>query len=273
MIKSIRFLSTAALLASVGAAHAITPSLGIWWNPDESGRGYEIDRQGGTMTLAMYAYDATGKSIWYLGAGDFTAGSDQLVIDAFSYSGGQCFGCAFSSPLGIEFGEVSIQFSDSDHGVLNFPGGSVPIEHFNYGYASKQDQLLGYWSFSAAIADGENGYGPQTLGEFLQFDAHYTAADGTTYVSGTSFVDSSVTALGSYSEADDIYTVDVTLPDGTIHHYELQGSDNVLIGLSNYGVQGTSTSAIATRVEYYAPTLQGQPNAAASFNPLRSAHR
>jgi len=265
MPNLIRSLCAAALLFSLGAAHALTPSLGIWWNPNESGRGYELDRQGGTMSLAMYAYDATGRSTWYLGAGPFDLNQTVFETDAFNYSGGQCFGCAYSTPLGTEFGTVSIDFSDADHGVLTYPGGSVPIEHFNYGYASKQDQLLGYWSFSAVIGDGDSN-GPQTLGEFVLFYSHFTAGDGTVYVSGAGFADPSVTALGSYSAVDDSFTVDVTLPDGTLHHYDqLQGSDNVLIGQSSYGVDSTPTSAVATRVEYYAPQLQGQPNAAASM--------
>ena len=264
MPNLIRLLCVAALLAYVGAAHALTPSLGMWWNPDESGRGYEIDRQGGIMTLVVYAYDATGKSTWYLGTGEFDLNQSVFQTDAFSYSAGQCFGCAFTSPVGTEFGTISIEFSDADHGVLTYPGGSVPIEHLNYGYASKQDELLGYWSFSAVIEDGD-GSGPQTLGEFLLFDSHFTAADGTVYVSGAGFTNPSVTALASYSDTDDFFTVDVTLPDGTLHHYELQGSDNVLIGQSSYGANSTPTGAVATRIEYYAPQLQAQPNAAASM--------
>ncbi len=275
MFKPTRFLCAAALLAGVGTAHAITPSRGVWWNPNASGRGYEIDRQGGILTLAIYGYDATGQSIWYLGAGSYDYTQPDFVADFYSYTGGQCLGCAYNSPVSTEFGTVSIQFSDAEHAVITYPGGSEAIEHFNYGYASKQDRLLGYWSFSAVIADGDS-YGPQSLGEFLLFNAHYSAGDGTVYVSGTSFANPAVTALGTYSEATDSFSVDVTLPDGTLHHYEdMQGDDTLLIGQSSYGADGTPTPAIATRVEYYVQQLQGQPSASASMlaPPARSAQR
>jgi hypothetical protein len=263
MSKPIRFLCAATLLVGVGAAHAFTPSRGMWWNPNESGRGYELDRQGALMTLGIYAYDADGNAAWYLGAGNYDPINSAFQGDFDSFSGGQCFGCAYSSPIAAPFGTVSIQFSDAEHGVLSYPGGSVAIEHFMYGYASKQDRLLGYWSFSAAIASGD-AYGPQTLGEFLAFDSHYSAGDGTVYVSGHDLADPSVTALGSYSDADDIFIVDVTLSDGTIHHYEMQGDDTVLTGLSSYG-NSTPTPAVGTRIDYYVQELESGPASPASM--------
>ncbi len=138
-------------------------------------------------------------------------------------------------------------------------------------YASKQDRLLGYWSFSATIADGD-ALGPQTLGEYLLFDSHYTAADGTIYVSGAGFVNTAVTALGTYSEADQTFSVDVTLPDGTLHHYEVQGDDTLLIGQSSYGAS-EPTPAIATRIEYYAPQLQGTTPASMFGLPAHATQR
>lgn len=263
MSKPIRFVCAAALFFGVGATHAFTPSRGVWWNPNEGGRGYELDRQGAIMTLGIYAYDADGNATWYLGAGNYDPINNAFQGEFDSFSGGQCFGCAYSSPMNIPFGTVSIQFSDAEHGVLSYPGGSVPIEHFMYGYASKQDRLLGYWSFSAGIADG-NQLGPQTLGEFLTFDSHYDAGNGNVYVDGHGLVDSTVTALGTYSDADDTFVVDVTLPDGTIHHYEMQGDDTVLIGESSYG-NSAPTPAVGTRIDYYVQLLEGGPASPASM--------
>jgi hypothetical protein len=130
MSKPIRFVCAAALFFGVGATHAFTPSRGVWWNPNEGGRGYELDRQGAIMTLGIYAYDADGNATWYLGAGNYDPINNAFQGEFDSFSGGQCFGCAYSSPVNIPFGTVSIQFSDAEHGVLSYPGGSVPIEHF-----------------------------------------------------------------------------------------------------------------------------------------------
>jgi hypothetical protein len=240
------------LTMAVTAANAVTPSLGLWWNPDEPGRGYVFDRQGGTMVVTIYAYDAGGDSTWYLGAGAFDSSETAFQADFNSFSGGQCLGCAFRTPSGTEFGTISIDFSDAEHAILTYPGGSTSIEHFIYGYGSQEDKLMGYWVFTAVIPDG-NDYGPQVLGEYLLFDSHYTDATGAVYVQGHGFADPSVAALGHYDEAASAFLVDVTLPDGTAHHYAVSGDDKTLQGLSKYGDNGPTSPAVAVRAEYYSP--------------------
>jgi len=38
----------------------------MWWNPNESGWGISITQQGSIVFAAWYAYDASGKAIWYV---------------------------------------------------------------------------------------------------------------------------------------------------------------------------------------------------------------
>ena len=47
------------------------PTMGLWWNPSESGRGYEIDLQADTMIVTTYVYEQSGDPIWYLSSGTF----------------------------------------------------------------------------------------------------------------------------------------------------------------------------------------------------------
>ena len=43
------------------------PEGGWWWNPNESGRGFFLEWQGGELFIAGYMYDDNGQPIWYLG--------------------------------------------------------------------------------------------------------------------------------------------------------------------------------------------------------------
>jgi hypothetical protein len=39
---------------------------GQWWNPDESGSGYNIDIRNGVLVMTVYSYQADGDAQWYL---------------------------------------------------------------------------------------------------------------------------------------------------------------------------------------------------------------
>lgn len=36
---------------------------GLWWNPDASGSGFQIERQGDVYTLTFYLYEADGSPL------------------------------------------------------------------------------------------------------------------------------------------------------------------------------------------------------------------
>jgi hypothetical protein len=42
-------------------AHAILPDGGWYWNPTESGRGFNIEIQNNVLFVAGFVYDAQGK--------------------------------------------------------------------------------------------------------------------------------------------------------------------------------------------------------------------
>ena len=57
-----------------GAANAIGPTIGgptvgLWYNPQETGRGFNIDLQGDTMIVTTFVYQQSGDPIWYLSSG------------------------------------------------------------------------------------------------------------------------------------------------------------------------------------------------------------
>jgi subtilisin family serine protease len=65
-----RWLSRLALLVGalwlcIGNAFALPPDNGWWWNSSESGSGYAIERQGNSIFMAAFLYEASGAATWY----------------------------------------------------------------------------------------------------------------------------------------------------------------------------------------------------------------
>jgi hypothetical protein len=75
------------------------PESGWWWNPDESGRGFFLEWQGGQLFMAGYMYDANGNPIWYL-SGDTTPSTNlQNYSNAWGqYANGQTLTGAYRAP-------------------------------------------------------------------------------------------------------------------------------------------------------------------------------
>ena len=58
-------------LAAQAAVLLGGPSPGLWWNPNESGRGIAIDLQDGIMVVTTYAYTPQGPATWFISAGSY----------------------------------------------------------------------------------------------------------------------------------------------------------------------------------------------------------
>ena len=97
------------LLLSCNAS-AIIPENGWWWNPNESGRGFNLEVQDNLLFFASFAYDANGNPAWYTAGGPMSSDRDwsgQLVVT----SRGQCFGCAYVDPVRTVVGTATLRFT------------------------------------------------------------------------------------------------------------------------------------------------------------------
>jgi hypothetical protein len=170
--------------------------MGLWYNPTESGRGYEIDLQGDTMIVSTYIYEDSGEPIWYLSSGtyDHTTSTFQSTYD--SYSGGQCFGCPYQAPTvhSGAAGPITITFFTNQTATLTYPGGSTNIVKYQYGFPTRTDVLYGEWAFSYET-------GGVVVGDWIVFDTPFTDSSGNVYVSGHAAGDATTTALGIYNAA------------------------------------------------------------------------
>jgi hypothetical protein len=116
------------------ASTPINPVVGLWWNPDESGSGYNFDVKHGTLVVTIFTYDASGHSEWYLAAGPLATNGATTTFSATldKYRNGQCVGvgCTYRNPgppAGND-GILSITFTSSTSATLTLPGRVTNIQ-------------------------------------------------------------------------------------------------------------------------------------------------
>jgi hypothetical protein len=146
----LRILTFAALLA-VNSAFAITPENGWWWNPQESGMGFNIESQNGTVFIATYVYDNSGDPIWYSGSGQLDTNST-VTVDLQISRNGPCPACPYHAPRTTDEGlPIILQFTSQDEGLVSWQGKNTPIQRFNFNYGTGIQRLIGEWVLIATI--------------------------------------------------------------------------------------------------------------------------
>ncbi len=231
-------VASALLFALADSASALTiggPTQGLWWNPAESGRGYEIDLQGDTMIVTTYVYEQSGDPIWYLSSGtyDHTTGTFQSAYDIFA--NGQCFGCPYVAPTHTgDAGPITITFHTNQTATLTYPGGSTEISKFQYGYPDRTQVLYGEWALTY-ITGGNVG------GDWVVLDTPYTdPASGTQFVSGHAVGNATRTVLGIYDP--NLTEAEIEVTDGTTKRlYEFGVFDDRRLLGSMRATTGTTT--------------------------------
>lgn len=114
--------------AGGAAALPFTPFNGLWWNPDESGTGYNIQVQRGMAVATIFSYTPAGDPVWYYAAGPLTRTADGVAMSSMldRYRGGQCVTCVYAPPTAAgNDGPFSIQFSSSTSATVRLPGGRM----------------------------------------------------------------------------------------------------------------------------------------------------
>jgi hypothetical protein len=113
-------------------ATGFTPTVGLWWNPDESGSGYNFDVKHGVLVVTIFTYDGAGHSEWYLAAGPLTDNGTKFSATLDKYRGGQCVaaGCVYRNPgppAGND-GSISITFTSATSATVTLPGRVTTIQ-------------------------------------------------------------------------------------------------------------------------------------------------
>lgn len=134
---------------------------GWWWNPNEGGRGYSIERNAGTgnVFLATYLYAQSGAAMWY-SSGMASSSSGLYSGELYEYSNGQSLLGSYRVPVATRYGQgVRLEVVQEDRALLTImgdathPGMAVAIRRFefepgslNAGAASGAPQTGWWWS-------------------------------------------------------------------------------------------------------------------------------
>lgn len=157
---------------------AITPENGWWYNPAESGKGFNIEVQRDTVFIATFVYDETGTPIWYSGSGKLKDSTVTLTL--LRFDGGQCIDCTYTKPTSSKaVGPVTVHFTSETSGTLSWQGETVPIERFNFALGGGLERLLGEW----VITIGSPSF-PMYLGARLTY-REVSISDGKRYAMGS----------------------------------------------------------------------------------------
>ncbi|HKE48598.1 MAG TPA: hypothetical protein VKB52_11085 [Rhodanobacteraceae bacterium] len=265
--------SFVAMLASASAATVGGPTMGLWYNPDQSGRGYDIDLQGDTMIVTTYVYEQSGDPIWYLSSGTFNHDTGVFESTYDSYANGQCFGCPYHAPTVTSgaAGPITITFHTNQTATLTYPGGTTDIVKYAYGFPTRTDVLYGEWALSYENAG-------TVAGDWVVLDTPHTdPASGAIFASGHAAGAPTTTVLAIYDPTYREAQIQVT--QGTTQRLYRFGvfDDRRGIGIVMITAQGqaqTQYTATGARLLYkseIAGGIIGQTDEAAKSAPDTAA--
>lgn len=160
-------------------SHAFQPESGWYWNPNESGRGFNIEIQDDKLFVAAFVYDASGTAKWYTAGGNVSASgifSGQLS----SVTNGQCIGCAYRAPTSESSpGNISIKFINSVDAQIVINNVGIDVTRFQFGIENRGHEVL-YGEWATVIGSTQ---APIYFGDRLTFINAYTNS-GKTYAAG-----------------------------------------------------------------------------------------
>ena len=109
----------------------VEPEIGWWWNPDEPGRGFLVDRSGDQLIVGTLAYEADRRASWYLSTGSLRCGAD-FNGTLVAYGGGQTLSGRFRKASATrDAGRIAIRFVSPTQATLTLPGGrAIPLERY-----------------------------------------------------------------------------------------------------------------------------------------------
>ena len=228
-------------------ALAAQPESGWWYNPDESGRGFNIEFQGEQVFIASFIYDAEGRQIWYSGGGELTENAWSGELQRFE--GGQCLQCEYTPPNLAESSPFEIAFTSATTAVIEWQNVRIDIQRFRFGFNNNIDDYLGEWIFVSD--DSANG---NDSGDHVFFDDTDQLADGTRIAQGVRIFDPNRIAV-AFIQNDEL-VVAVQNDDDTEDFYifPAAGSFNSRSGLYwlrrvGSDPEGDGRAAVAARIQ------------------------
>lgn len=170
----------AGALGSSASAVAESNYQDWWWDPAQSGMGFNVGHQGETVVVAWYHYDADGSPAFMLLSGKLVNGVLQGNLER---SAGPAPGSGYSSSAVQRSvpGTARIEFKSDSSATFTYSydgkTGSIPLQRFSYGTPS----ILGRWNYAETFTQSgctlpqNNGSGEGSGFAMLAgINGHYT---------------------------------------------------------------------------------------------------
>lgn len=157
------------------------PVDGWYWNPNESGRGLNIELQDDIMFISFFHYDAAGNPIWWVASGRYNATSRRVQGEFYRTRDGQCPSCPPRTPV-VDFGfdgAFTLQFDSRVAATLYWAGGQTQLIRQYWGFDLSDPLTFMYGDYH--FTTGQSGV---YFGDRLRFDEEYIGTDGDRYLSG-----------------------------------------------------------------------------------------
>ena len=185
------------------------PVSGSWYNPQQSGSGYQFDIQNGYLLGYYYGYDADGTAVWRIFQNPLVESDEAGVLWEVTapfqkFSGGNAVNQPYQAPtVELPGSEINVKFRFKHYAHVTIDEGETQnIIPINFGVHASRDfpeseqafpELEGIWSYVLRIND--NPYYPQLFAYFghefyMTPKGTKTLADGTKTI-GYSFLHSS----------------------------------------------------------------------------------
>jgi hypothetical protein len=190
-----------------GPATGNQPELGWYWSAAQSGRGYAIEVQNGTMFLAMFHYNPDGSPTWNLYSGPAPA-SGTFGGDFLAATGGQSLSGAYRAPNPTTSTPgFSGTFTSPCQGKLTFPGNAVPTSITRFGFGVADAAACRSIGGSAYKISGTPA---DAIGRPISADAsiqswNQQGANGFAFVSGLSYITNIGTGQPPKYELNDLF--------------------------------------------------------------------
>lgn len=192
-------------LTCCGYVSAMSPENGVWWNPNESGTGFNFEIQDNVLGVYAYTYEANGLPV-YLYGGTTLTGTNQFEGTLNKSSNGSCISCPYRPNGQVQVGRIKIAFDSPSTATVTTTTAegtrSTRVQRFAFLIDERSPyKMFGEWS----LVTGSSSF-PIYFGERLGFGTTFTGSNGALSASGSRTGSSSNVALAR-QEADGSWTM------------------------------------------------------------------
>jgi len=215
--NTIRFILASCLTVfAVGAAKAVMPDSGWFWNPAEGGRGVNLEIQDDKIFMSVFAYKPDGSQAWYVAGGPMST-DRTWSADLYETVGGQPIGGSPRQAGMIPRGRVSVTFTNERNAQVNLLGTTLSVTRQDWsGYGAYEAKALtGEWSTS----EGDPSF-PVYYSERVILNTNQVDSSGKPFVSGfrTGTSASRYPAVGMWDAEHGVFAIMV---DSSTSYYTL----------------------------------------------------